>query len=620
MKLLVFGGKGWIGQQFIKLAHESGIVCMLAETRPEQGTAKLREEIKSKSATHVVSMIGRTHGAIEEKVFSTIDYLEQPGKLMDNVRDNLFAPVVMAMVCKDLDVHLTYLGTGCIFEYDQDHPFGIEEKGFLESDTPNFFGSGYSTVKGFTDRLMHEMESTVLNLRIRMPITAEANPRDFISKITTYQKICSVPNSMTVLPDILPIVVDMIRNSKTGTYNMTNPGLISHNEILEMYKRIVDPSFSWQNFSREEQDKILASGRSNNFLDTSKLEKEYPQIKPIHLAVKECLSAYPKPPKIRILVTGGCGFIGSNFVNYAILNRPDWYIVNIDAMYYCASHDYVISEARTSGRYTFIHGNIRDSNLISHILTSRSITHVLHFAAQSHVQNSFKDASTFIMDNVLGTQTLLECTRNYGKLQKFVHVSTDEVYGEALDTKMTETSVLCPTNPYAASKAGAELMASAYAHSYGIPLIVTRGNNVYGSNQHHEKLIPCFIKKSLNGEKLPVQGDGSARRAFMYVSDTVRAFECILDKGVIGEIYNIGCDEGVEYTVLEVAEMIVKLIHQKDVNLEDHLEFIPDRPYNDKRYYISNDKLKALGWTQLVGFENGLKKIISGYNKLVKYF
>ena len=200
-------------------------------------------------SSHVVSMIGRTHGAIGEKVFSTIDYLEQPGKLMDNVRDNLFAPVVMAMVCKDLGVHLTYLGTGCIFEYDQDHPFGIEEKGFLESDTPNFFGSGYSTVKGFTDRLMHEMDSTVLNLRIRMPITAEANPRDFISKITTYQKICSVPNSMTVLPDILPIVVDMIKNSKTGTYNMTNPGLISHNEILEMYKRIVDPSFSWQNFS-----------------------------------------------------------------------------------------------------------------------------------------------------------------------------------------------------------------------------------------------------------------------------------------------------------------------------------------------------------------------------------
>ena len=616
MKLLVFGGNGWIGQQFIKLAQESAITCVLAETRAEQGTNMLREEIKSNNATHVVSMIGRTHGTIGEKSFSTIDYLEQPGKLVENVRDNLFAPVVMAMVCKELGVHLTYLGTGCIFDYDQDHPFGVEEKGFSESDTPNFFGSGYSIVKGFTDRLMHEMESTVLNLRIRMPITAEANPRDFISKITTYQKICSVPNSMTVLPDILPIVVDMIRNSKTGTYNMTNPGLISHNEILEMYRRIVDPSFSWENFSREEQDRILASGRSNNFLDTGKLEKEYPQVKNIHLAVKECLSAYPKPPEVRILVTGGCGFIGSNFINYAILNRPDWYVVNLDAMYYCASHDHIIPEARTSGRYTFMHGNVRDSDLVSHILTSRGITHVLHFAAQSHVQNSFKDASTFVMDNVLGTQTLLECSRNYGRLQKFVHVSTDEVYGEALDTKKTECSLLCPTNPYAASKAGAELMASSYAHSYGLPLVVTRGNNVYGPNQHHEKLIPCFIKKVLNGEKMPIQGDGSSRRAFMYVSDTVRAFECILDKGVIGEIYNIGCDEGVEYTVLEVATMIMRAVNRGDVNIDEHLEFIPDRPYNDKRYYISNDKLKALGWEQLVGFESGLKRLIStGYNK-----
>ena len=355
---------------------------------------------------------------------------------------------------------------------------------------------------------MQQLDSCVLNLRIRMPITNEPNPRDFISKITTYNQICSIPNSMTVLPDMLPIILDMIQNNKTGTYNLTNPGLISHNEILQMYKEIVDPSFTWQNFSLQEQSKILDSERSNNFLDTTKLQKEYPNVLNIKDAVKKCLQEYPKLPSTRILVTGGCGFIGSNFINYAIKNRPDWLIVNLDAMYYCASQKHIEKEVKNSERYFFIEGNICDFKLVKNILTTKNITHVLHFAAQSHVQNSFKDASVFIRDNISGTQTLLECVREYNKIVKFIHVSTDEVYGEALENKRTEQSILCPTNPYAASKAGAELMAQSYCHSYKIPLIITRGNNVYGPNQHIEKLIPCFIEKTKNREKLIIQGDG----------------------------------------------------------------------------------------------------------------
>lgn len=280
-------------------------------------------------------------------------------------------------------------------------------------------------------------------------------------------------------------------------------------------------------------------------------------------------------------------------------------------MYYCASETHIASDVQKSGRYLFIEGNICDSELVKHILKSRNITHVLHFAAQSHVQNSFKDASEFVKDNVLGTQTLLECVRAYGKIEKFVHVSTDEVYGEALENKKTEQSVLCPTNPYAASKAGAELMVQAYCHSYKLPIVITRGNNLYGPNQHIEKLIPCFIQKAKNSEKLTVQGDGSARRAFMYVLDTVRAFECIVDKGVPGEIYNIGCDEGTEYTVLEVAKKILDIVKEgNQYTLEDELEFVEDRLFNDRRYYISNDKLKALGWTQEIGFEEGIDRLI----------
>jgi dTDP-4-dehydrorhamnose reductase len=170
--------------------------------------------------------------------------------------------------------------------------FGKEVDGFTENDKPNFFGSSYSVVKGYTDELMHLFEDTTLNCRIRMPISSKVDSRNFITKITSYKKICSVPNSMTVLDDILPVIVDMSARKTTGTYNMTNPGLISHNEILQMYKNIVDPDFKWTNFTAEEQAKILASGRSNNYLDTTKLQKLYPELKNIKDSVQDILLRY----------------------------------------------------------------------------------------------------------------------------------------------------------------------------------------------------------------------------------------------------------------------------------------------------------------------------------------
>ena len=200
--------------------------------------------------------------------------MEQKGKVRENVRDNLYSPVMIALIAQKHDIHYAYLGTGCIFSYDEDHPFGEEVNGFKEEAVPNFFGSSYSIVKGYTDRLM-KMFDNVLNVRIRMPITEEINPRNFITKITTYKKICSVPNSMTVLPELLPMMVDMCKQRVTGTVNLTNPGLITHNEILEMYKEIVDSEFTWENFDIDEQRKILESERSNNYLDTERLESLY---------------------------------------------------------------------------------------------------------------------------------------------------------------------------------------------------------------------------------------------------------------------------------------------------------------------------------------------------------
>jgi 3,5-epimerase/4-reductase len=616
MNILVYGHNGWIGKQFTSILVEKSISFIEGTSRVDN-VSDIEKEIEQHQPTHVVSFIGRTHGKIGEKTYTTIDYLEQEGKLYENVRDNLFSPVVLAEICCRKNIHYTYLGTGCIFKYDDEHPFGQEYNGFTEDSKPNFFGSSYSIVKGFTDKIMKMYESNVLNLRIRMPITGCENGRNFITKIVNYEKVCSVPNSMTVLPELLPYVVDMMQNKITGTMNLTNPGLISHNEILEMYKELVNPFFTWKNFTQEEQRKILAADRSNNFLDTSRLTALYPTIKNIKDSVMDCLIQYKSTMKqikqVNLLTTGGCGFIGSNFINYYFPKGKLNKLVNLDAMYYCADETNIAQSIRTNERYVFIKGNLCNTDLINSVLKEYDITHVIHFAAQSHVQNSFDDSLTFTTDNILGTHNLLESCRTYGKIELFIHVSTDEVYGESMntvdETHKTEHSVLCPTNPYAATKAGAELIAQSYSHSYKMPIIITRGNNVYGPNQYPEKLIPKFIKLLKDNKKVTIQGDGSTVRAFLHSYDTVKAFECILEHGCVGEIYNIGCDEGMEYSVLDIAKILIKMIQHTE-NYNEWIEYIEDRPFNDQRYYISNQKLKDLGWTINTKLMDGLRSIL----------
>lgn len=288
MNVLIFGHKGWIGGMMCNLLEENNIDYVTSSVRANDKVGVERELLKIKP-THVMSFIGRTHGTHDGKKYTTIDYLEQKGKIIDNVRDNLFSPMVLALLCKKHDIHFTYLGTGCIFKYDEEHPLGDESIGFTEHSLPNFFGSGYSVVKGFTDELMHMFDDSVLNLRIRMPITDKLEPRNFITKITKYEYICSNPNTMTVLDELLPYALDMAKNKITGTVNLTNPGVVSHNEILEMYRDIVDPSFTWKNFSQDEQAKILAADRSNNCLDTTKLKEMYPNVKHIKDSVKNVL-------------------------------------------------------------------------------------------------------------------------------------------------------------------------------------------------------------------------------------------------------------------------------------------------------------------------------------------
>lgn len=285
MKFLIYGKGGWISnmiQEELSGEHE---VCV-SEVRVDN-IKDMKEELNRILPDRVICLIGRTSGGN----INSIDYLED--KPYENIRDNLFAPVSLALECQKLGIHMTYLGTGCIFSYDnydmdlnnidsvniKDNIKFNTNQTFSEDDIPNFFGSQYSVVKGFTDRLMHEIQC--LNLRIRMPISSHSHKRNFIDKIVSYKNICSIENSMTVLDDFIPIIVKMSIRKLIGTYNLCNPGVISHNEILTLYRKYINNTHTWTNFSLREQDNVLKAKRSNNHLDTSKIEKLYkiPDIK-----------------------------------------------------------------------------------------------------------------------------------------------------------------------------------------------------------------------------------------------------------------------------------------------------------------------------------------------------
>lgn len=257
MKWLVYGLEGWIGSQLRPLLPGEVISGRSRANEYEN----VEKEIRNHNPDRVVSLIGRTSGS----GFSTIDYLEQPGKLVDNIRDNLYGPLILGEVCRCYGIHLTYLGTGCIFTYGDQIPVAEDEDA-----KPNFFGSSYSIVKGFTDQWFHHQKN-ILNVRIRMPIVAENHPKNFITKIVNYPKILSTLNSMTVLPDLLPVMVEKMISGDVGTVNLVNPGPMTHNEILELYRDLVNPDFKWTNFSESEHDSILSAKRSKCILNSEEM-------------------------------------------------------------------------------------------------------------------------------------------------------------------------------------------------------------------------------------------------------------------------------------------------------------------------------------------------------------
>ena len=315
-----------------------------------------------------------------------------------------------------------------------------------------------------------------------------------------------------------------------------------------------------------------------------------------------------------ILITGGYGFIASNFLVYLVNKYKDINFYNYDCLLYCASEKNV-EEIINEPNFKTTENKLQNKEYLLSYLIENNIDCVMHFAAQSHVEYSFNNSLDYTNDNIYGTHILLECCRIYGKIIKFIHMSTDEVYGESMlndEIKKDENSILCPTNPYAATKAAAEMLCVAYYKSFNMPIIIIRSNNIYGDKQYIDKVIPRFILQLLRNSECTIQGDGSCVRSFLHIDDLIQCLELIMNDGKIGEIYNIGLGE--EISILNLAKKIIKLIKKSD-DYDNHIVYINDRDFNDKRYYISDDKIKLLGWNRKIELDDGLNRTINYYMK-----
>jgi dTDP-glucose 4,6-dehydratase len=308
------------------------------------------------------------------------------------------------------------------------------------------------------------------------------------------------------------------------------------------------------------------------------------------------------------LVTGGCGFIGSNFIRHLLVSDPDVRIINLDALTY-AGNPGNLADVAGDPRYRFVHGSIDDSAVVRP-LVGQGVASILHFAAESHVDRSIHDAGPFLRTNVLGTQVLLDAAREFG-VRRFVQVSTDEVYGSLGPTgAFTEETPLAPNSPYSASKAAADLLVRSYVHTFGVPAVITRCSNNYGPYQFPEKLIPLFITRLLHDESVPVYGDGLNVRDWIYVDDHCRAVEAVWRHGRVGEVYNIGgrCEK----TNLELTHLLLDLLGKP----RSLIRYVADRPGHDRRYAIDCTKIeRELGWRPRMSFEDGLRATVAWYRE-----
>lgn len=316
----------------------------------------------------------------------------------------------------------------------------------------------------------------------------------------------------------------------------------------------------------------------------------------------------------KVLITGGAGFIGSNYIHHALKTHATWEIWNLDKLTY-AGNLASLKDIEKDPRYHFVKGDIADPKIVDEVMKN-GIEMIINFAAESHVDRSIKGSQEFLVTGVLGVQTLLDAAKEHG-VKLFYQISTDEVYGDVEQGQYSkETDMLHPSSPYSAAKAAGDLLVLAYARTYKLPVVLTRCSNNYGPYQYPEKILPLFATNIIEGKKVPVYGDGQQVRDWLHVDDHCRAIDVVIEKGVRGEVYNVGTNHETEWNNLQVTRLILDELHAG----ADMIDFVPDRPGHDRRYAVNSSKIEQLGWKPLIGPEEGLRQVVRWYKENPKWW
>ena len=506
-----------------------------------------------------------------------------------------YVPIYMAQVCQESNLHFTYL--------TQDY--------LVETQTVVYIR-----------KLLEMKQALYLNLWIIMNEDMTEKENGLVDFVNHPENYCiDGTYHVTVTADAFPVLYDAIMSQKTGGYELTNPTTIEYSRFLGLYCEYMSVKFP-----RVTED-ITSTLCTHDDVDTTRLENEY-FILPSYQAVQRLIKRVRKSSvfiqdvnlmtKCCVMVTGGFGFIGSNLVHYLYHQFPKCQIVNVDRLDYCSRREN-LDDLLGSERVKCYEIDLCATEKVEEILRDHEVDYIFHLAAQSHVDNSFNNSLQFSRDNMYGTHSLLEASKNYGKILRFLHVSTDEIYGETLQLDpFTEDVLPNPTNPYAATKVGAEYIVKSYFHCFELPIVIVRGNNVYGPRQYPEKMIPKFITSVLQGDPCTVAGNGLMQRNFIFVEDVCRGLVKVMENGVIDQIYNIGSDD--EKSVVGTARSIIQIMNGVDTDTKDHIVYVKDRYYNDFRYSINSEKIRKLGWQPKVNFEEGLMKTIQYYTENISLY
>lgn len=485
----------------------------------------------------------------------------------------------------------------------------------------------------YTDRcrtLRHLMtlDSTVLYVTMGMlfhdDVSAERNIlRRMLSRMHEFD--VDGVYTITVVNDMFPLLVTCVRDKYGGVYRLSHPHVLEYTSIVQIcsplassfvspsHDDVVTTTFFPSHIYDDEGDDENEMGGGEGYLPGYVL----PAYQAVQRLVKRIRKAKVHGLNVTletvqcVCVTGGYGFIGSNFVRYLFDAYPHLTIINIDRVDTCSRREHLMDLEETP-RVISYETDLCETDRVTEILETRDVDVVFHLAAQSHVDHSFNNSLQFSKDNVYATHSLLEACKNYGKVVRFIHVSTDEVYGETLQHEpFHEGDMLNPTNPYAATKVGAESIARSYSHCFDVPVIIVRGNNVYGPRQYPEKMIPKFILALLHSEPCTLAGNGLMKRCFVYVDDMCRALVRVAEDGKVDETYNIGTTN--EHSVVDIARRLIGEIRSSAYDHRLYMVSIPDRYYNDFRYCIDASKIQALGWQPQVEFNDGLRRTIEYY-------